>query len=495
MEHSGTYFSKDKTKFSHELCQILDEVAHGRPTSSRLGKPCPYVVRSVNPLPGPELGFRLVSESDSDPFASELLFGGILRRTAQRASHYLDSLSLEYLSVCPIKIDFVPEEPLRLAAEPLLILVYMYCQVGSLVICIPAVMVDEGVAVHYADPHLGSELHLGLRFAAGNRSDVGLVYAYYPVLAGMGPQTQHLFLLVIHVDDSLYGALLRAVEPRVCLIVNAYEVEQREYVAVKQGKHAGDGILYEFCSLVFSLDDIEICLTYAVAFQARRPADSLYAADLVDHAVNVSGTILYEVDVRRIPDFRVGACGVRLQVGRLCPVVGGSTTVAVVVATVTPTVLFLSFSRKFKSERIDVVDGDALADSDEKRRIEYRLVGIFCQAAHILHVWILLNGQDCLLVGQVQLMLDDEGGNDHSSRTVGCADCVILQPLVVDLLIFRPWKRVTHLHPPVCFRQTLQGTFHLVKGHLTVQGYDFHVGWSSFNIKISTFLLKFIGVR
>lgn len=104
MEHSGTYFSKDKTKFSHELCQILDEVAHGRPTSSRLGKPCPYAVRSVNPLPGPELGFRLVSESDSDPFASELLFGGILRRTAQRASHYLDSLSLEYLSVCPIKI-------------------------------------------------------------------------------------------------------------------------------------------------------------------------------------------------------------------------------------------------------------------------------------------------------------------------------------------------------------------------------------------------------
>ena len=38
-------------------------------------------------------------------------------------------------------------------------------------------------------------------------------------------------LLVVHVYDRLYGALLRAVEPPVGLIVNTYEVNKREDVA------------------------------------------------------------------------------------------------------------------------------------------------------------------------------------------------------------------------------------------------------------------------
>lgn len=50
MTYPGTYFDKDKTKFPHEFCQILDEVAYGRPAFGCLGNSRPYVVVSEKPL-------------------------------------------------------------------------------------------------------------------------------------------------------------------------------------------------------------------------------------------------------------------------------------------------------------------------------------------------------------------------------------------------------------------------------------------------------------
>ena len=62
MTYPDIYFDKDKTKFSHELCQILDEVTHGGPAPCCLWKSRPYVVGPVDSLSGAELGFGLVSE-------------------------------------------------------------------------------------------------------------------------------------------------------------------------------------------------------------------------------------------------------------------------------------------------------------------------------------------------------------------------------------------------------------------------------------------------
>ena len=47
MTYLDIYFDKDKTKFSHELCQILDEVTHGGPAPDCLWKLRPYVVGPV----------------------------------------------------------------------------------------------------------------------------------------------------------------------------------------------------------------------------------------------------------------------------------------------------------------------------------------------------------------------------------------------------------------------------------------------------------------
>lgn len=125
MTYKVTYFDKDTTKFSHELYQIPDEVALGRPAFGSLRKPRPYVVVSVYPLPGAELDFGLVSERDSNSFTLEQFGCRILGRTSQRTLHYLDPLFLEGFPVVPVEVYLVSEESVWLAAEPFLKLGYM----------------------------------------------------------------------------------------------------------------------------------------------------------------------------------------------------------------------------------------------------------------------------------------------------------------------------------------------------------------------------------
>ena len=474
MTYPDIYFDKDKTKFSHELCQILDEVTHGGPAPCCLWKSRPYVVGPVDSLSGAELGFGLVSEGDPDSFPLKLFLGRILRWPSQLSAHYFDSFFLEDFPVVPVEIDFVSEEPLRLGAEPLLVLLYMDCKVGGLVVGIPAVVVNERVAAYYADTDFSPELDLGLGLAADYWPDMGLMDADYAVFTRMCPQAKHGLLLVVHVYDRLYGALLRAVEPPVGLIVNTYEVNKREDVAVKQRKHAGYGVLYESCPFMLALDDIEVYGAYALTLHSGRPAHLLHAADLVNHTVHVFGPVLDKVQVGRISYLRVRAGGIRLDIRELCRVRRriGAVIIFVLVLSLFPVP---GFSGKFKREGIDVVDGDPLADGREQRGVEDRPVGILCQSAHVLHVGIFLDGEYRLLIGKTELVLDDKGGDNHTTRAIGSPDSVILQLLVIDLLIFRPWKRISHLHPPVGLRQTLKRTLHLIEGQLTVQGYFFHV--------------------
>lgn len=175
MTYSRPNFDKDKTKFSHELCQILDEVTHGCPALRRLGKPCSDVVGSVCPLACSKLGFSFISERDSDSLALELLLGRILRRSSQWSSHYLNLLFFENLSVLAVEIYLVAKESLWLTPKPFLIFLYMNSQVRRFVICIPAVMVYKGVAADDTDANLCAEFHLGLGFASYNGTDMRLM--------------------------------------------------------------------------------------------------------------------------------------------------------------------------------------------------------------------------------------------------------------------------------------------------------------------------------
>ena len=305
MTYQGPYLDKDTTKLSHELCQIPDEVAHGRPAFGCLGKPRPYVVGSVGPLPGAELCFGLVSERDPDSFPLKLFGCRILGRATKRAPHYFDSFFFEGFPVVPVEIYLVSEKPLRRTAEPFLIQLYVDCQIGCFVIGLPAVVVDERVAVHYADSDFSPELDLGFGFASYYGTDMWLMYADNAVLTGMCSQAKHRLLLVIHVYYGLDGPFLRAVESSVGFIVYTYEIEQREDVAVKEREHPGDCILYKCRTFMPAFDDIEVNRADALTFDSRRLAYLLYAADLVDHAIDVFGAVFDKVYVGGITDFGV----------------------------------------------------------------------------------------------------------------------------------------------------------------------------------------------
>lgn len=214
--------------------------------------------------------------------------------------------------------------------------------------------------------------------------------AHDSVLTRMDSQAEHRLLLVIHVYNGLYRTLLRAVEPRIGLVVNAYVVEQCEYVSVKQRQHTGNGILYELCPLVFALYDIEVYGSYAVAFRWGRFADLFYSTDLIEHAVNILGTIFNQINVSGIHEFCIGTGGVDLEICRF----GYSRRIPAAIIVFGVVFLLLpGFLCQFKSKGVDVIYSDSLSDGDEQRWVENRLIRILGQTAHILHVLILLNGQ------------------------------------------------------------------------------------------------------
>ena len=488
MSQQRPYFDKDTTKFSHELCQILYEVAHCSPALGCLWQLGSDVVCPVGSLGGSELALGLIPEAGPDPFSFKLLGVWVLWRSAKLWPHYLNLFVFKGSAVVSIEVDLVPEESLRLASEPFLEKGEMYTEVGAFVVGFPTVVIDEGVSADDAHTNLCAELDLGFCLASYNRTHMRLMYAHYAVLAGMGALTVHLLLLVIHVDDGLKGSLLCPGETTICVIVNAYEVYGRQYVTVKKRKHLIKCAVYELCAFVFTFDGREIFLADPLSF-GLRPAHSFDAGDLCDQAVNVFGSVRHKVDVCGIADLGICTGCVRLEVAGL----GGCGLFPIAVAVFIFRLLLLRLARsegELESELVDVLDGDAFADGDKQRGVEYGRVCVFGKAAHILHVWVLLNGENGFLVRKVELMLDDECADDKPCRLVGCSDAVVLQTFVVDLLVFRPWQRIAHLDPPVCFREAFERPLHFFEGQLAVVGCDFHVGWSSFNVKVSDFLLN-----
>ena len=79
MAYPSPYFHEDKTKLSHDLCQILDGVTHGCPTLCSIRQICPYVIGPVCDLAGSKQRFGFVSQRDADPLAFDLLLIRIRR--------------------------------------------------------------------------------------------------------------------------------------------------------------------------------------------------------------------------------------------------------------------------------------------------------------------------------------------------------------------------------------------------------------------------------
>ena len=83
-----------------------------------------------------------------------------------------------------------------------------------------------------------------------------------------------------------------------------------------------------------------------------------------------------------------------------------------------------------------------LADKDEQLGKENRLFHELVKTEQILHVRVLLNGLNGLLVTQILHMLHYQGTYHHADRLVARAAMTVLQVLVIFLLNPVPWKAV-----------------------------------------------------
>ena len=74
---------------------------------------------------------------------------------------------------------------------------------------------------------------------------------------------------------------------------------------------------------------------------------------------------------------------------------------------------------------------------------------------YILHIGILTNHQDCLLVAEAHHKPDYKCTTHHSGGIVACSRLLVAEPFVVLLPDFGPRQRIGLFYPPVAIIQYL----------------------------------------
>lgn len=110
--------------------------------------------------------------------------------------------------------------------------------------------------------------------------------------------------------------------------------------------------------------------------------------------------------------------------------------------------------RQHQGKHVEEIMVKTLADKDEQLGNENRLFHELVKTEQILHVRVLLNGLNGLLVTQILHMLHYQGTYHHAGGLVACAAMTVLQVLVIFLLNPVPWKVVCKFDPAVQLAQS-----------------------------------------
>ena len=163
------------TKLPEELHHILGEVAHPSPAFCGFGELGSYVVGLIYSLACTERAFDLI------PLAHGLGHQGLtlgtwrfLGRPSEWFAVVSDFQVFQYSPVGLVHIDLVGKDGSRQPAEALLVLVDVQLHVCTFIVGIPAVVVDEVIALDDAYAYLGTELHVCGSLATGNGTYMGL---------------------------------------------------------------------------------------------------------------------------------------------------------------------------------------------------------------------------------------------------------------------------------------------------------------------------------
>ena len=395
------------TKLPEELHHILGEVAHPCSAFCGIGELGSYVVGLINSLACTERAFDLISLPHG-PVHRGLPFRAwrFLGRPAKRLRVALDFQVFENIPVRLVHVDLVRMDGGWQVAPTLHVFVNVQLQVNTLIVCIPAVMVDEVVALYDAHAYLCPKLDAGSCLAPDNGAQVWLEDADDTVRALVDSLPEHVILLVVHPDDGSEDFLLVKAEEIIPSVVGSQEVHHQAHVLIKVTQQQGHGVMHHPSPLPCLLDEQQIGMAGILVVKPRAAnAESL--AYLFHILAQFAATCLNEVDVHRIPYLGIGTGRVHLQLptvltplavdkGRRVLVLGWShrrlviTTLGLFLILLTGGLLHLPFTpeKRFR-HLVDVILADALAKVYEKCRVEDRLVSELLQTAQILHVGIL----------------------------------------------------------------------------------------------------------
>lgn len=479
------FLKETKTKFPKELHHVLDEIAHSRPAFCCIGKLGSYVVGSVDSLAGAEGAFDFVSVPNGLGHIV-VIFGWpwLFRRPAERLAVSLYLIDFQVFPVIPVHIYHVSEDGRRKATEALLKHTSVEFQVGAFVICVPTMMIDERVTLINAYANLGTELDFCLCLATYDGPYVRLKDADDAVSASMHTIREHIKLLDVHVEGGIECMLLMFCEKSLAARVVDKKLDNLFEFLVQATKHVGLGQTDKPAAFLFHLHKYEI--GSAGILVRRAPVTNIQClTNAMYISVHDLTAVMDDVDIYRVAYLCIGTSSVHLQHSfvasalRVCKLLGeriflravfltlflGSSTVTLCpsIPIVVLAIALLRFGlapfllfKQTDSHFVYLLISDALADCDEQRGIENRLVGQLRETAHILHVWVLLDNLDGLLIREVHLVLDDHRGNNHPGWLVACTLILVVQFRVVDLLQFGPGKSIAQYDPTVGLVQAVK---------------------------------------
>ena len=357
----------------------------------------------------------------------------------------VDVVLPEVFAVFFPKIHLVRLDFPRKASEALPVELCLEDEVGGLVVGIPAEMVHIGVSVHDAGPNLRAELDLGPGLPPDDGSQVGLVDADDAVSAGAHTLLEHHLLLLIHPEGGLKTPVVMAAEA--CQQVagmSAEEVKEYLHVGLKAAYLDQLGLVNELLALTLLLGVPDKCLAgfHAVGLWLL---DMVSVAVLVKQAVYQMAPVLKKVCVGRIAHLCIAAGGIDLQ--------RASVHIAVLIG-----VLALWHAAvclgQHQRQHVEELLVKTLADQNKQLGDEHGMLRKAGKPQKVLHVGVLLDGLDGLLIAQVLHVLHYQRADHHTGWLVAGTTVFIAQALVVFLLYLVPWKAVGEFHPAVCLAKT-----------------------------------------
>ena len=189
-------------------------------------------------------------------------------------------------------------------------------------------------------------------------------------------------------------------------------------------------------------------------------------AQFPDITVDDPADVLKQIHIREVTHFGITAGGINLH-GSFVESTGAVYEGVRIfgVLPVIPGILLVISGRSFPPyaelqkdvrKTVQVADLKTFADGHEQDRIKYRCFRILTQAQHVLHIRILLDAQDGLLIGQVHLMFHNQCADDHAGRLVTGSHATVVQSGIVISLNFIPQEFITHTYPTVEFGKIIQ---------------------------------------